>query len=123
MKKPAHISEAEAGVMDAIWQLDGSFTAAELIEKLSVTKEWKQTTIFTFLSRLCGKGLLKNEKSGKVNVYEPLLSKTEYKSFVARDFLDGMHGGSIRNFVATLYENNDLSPEEIEDLKKWFDKR
>lgn len=123
MKKLAHLSEAEAEVMDEIWRLGEEFTAAQLIENLSEVKEWKQTTVFTFLSRLTGKGYLKTKKGGKINIYEPLISKTAYKSLMARDFLCEMHGGSIRNFIAALYESHDLTAEEINDLKEWFDKK
>lgn len=126
MKKtslPSKLSDAEAEVMRAAWGLKGKFTAAELMEKLAATREWKQTTVFTFLSRLEKKGLIENEKSGKVNVYTPRLTENEYKSSMARQFLEKMHGGSVRNFVATLYETDGLSKKEFAELKEWFDKR
>lgn len=123
MSKIQKISESELEVMRVIWASGGPITSAEILQELNKEKDWKPTTIFTFLARLVEKGIIKAEKNGKAKQYFPLMSESEYKRFETRSFLNSVHKGSIKNFIAALYEGDDISKEEIEDLKKWFSQR
>lgn len=97
-------------------------TSTELLEIFSVTKRktWKSQTITTFLTRLIDKGLLYSEKQGRSNVYYASMTHEQYKQLEAQKMLEGLYGGSIKNFLAALYSGNKLKKEEIAELKKWF---
>lgn len=123
MTKVQKISEAEMEVMQVIWRYDDGVTSAEILQQLNKEKSWKPTTVFTFLSRLVEKGVLKAEKRGKSNQYIPLMSENEYRCFEAKSFLNTTYKGSIKSFIAALYEGESISKEEIEELKNWLSKR
>lgn len=123
MTKAQKISEAEMEVMKIIWSHGKGITSGEILQQLNKEKSWKPTTIFTFLSRLVEKGVLKAEKRGKSNLYTPLMSEKEYLCFEAKSFLNSTHRGSIKSFIAALYEGDGISKEEIEELKSWLSKR
>ncbi len=124
MSKIQRMSDAEKEVMQIIWATGGSISSAWLLDELkSQNKDWKPNTVLTFLARLIEKGILTAEKHGRANEYTPLVSEKEYKRFETRSFLDSVYGGSVKKFIAALYEGDDLTTDEIEDLKKWFSQR
>lgn len=123
MKKTTVMSEAEKEVMRIIWASDGPVTSNQILERLPPERNLKITTVLTFLSRLVEKGLLKNKKVGKKNYYYPQMDENEYKRLESRAFLESLHGGSIKSFFAALYDGNEISRKEIEELKKWLEER
>lgn len=56
------MSDAEAEVMRVIWAAEGPVTSQAVLAELNKRKDWKPTTVLTFLSRLTEKGLLRTEK-------------------------------------------------------------
>lgn len=115
------LSETEMKLMEVIWEIGRPVKSNELLtiffEKEG--KEWKGQTIATFLSRLVDKGVLLIEREGRPNTYVPRISFKEYKKMEAQNLLETMYHGSIKSFLATLYDDK-ISPEELEELKKWL---
>jgi Predicted transcriptional regulator len=114
------MSEAEMQVMEVIWNADGNMTSAQIIELLEPTTGWKPSTVWTFLGRLVDKGFLRAEKSGKRSFYSPVMSREEYRQAQTKDFLQVVHGGSIKSFFAALSGGSALNAEELDELKSWF---
>ena len=112
------LSEAELYIMLQFWQ-HGAMKSDQLAA-LVADKEWKPTTLLTFLSRLAAKGMLKTEKQGKSNLYTPLITQGEYRELESRQFLDEMYDGSARDFFVAMVNSNNLSPQDITELKKWL---
>ncbi|MDD2401849.1 MAG: BlaI/MecI/CopY family transcriptional regulator [Clostridia bacterium] len=123
MRKIQEISKSEMEVMQVIWAAEGSVTSAEIQQVLNKGKSWKPTTVLTFLARLAEKGIIETSKKGKSNQYVPLISECEYRQFKTRSFLNSVHKGSIKCFIAALYEGDGISKEEIRELKKWLSQR
>ncbi len=114
------ISEAEKEIMSIIWASGGPVTSHDILEQLPPEREVKVTTVLTFLTRLAAKGLVSVTKKGKQNYYTPLVTEEEYKRFESKSFLRAIHGGSLKSFVAALCDDDEISPEEIEELKRWL---
>lgn len=113
------ISQAEYEIMEIIWAADGEVTRADIMEKIGKDK-WKPTTILTLASRLVDKNVLRVRKEGRTNYYWPRISKDEYKSYQADDFLDQMYGGSVKSLIASLYNNEKIDKADIKELKDWL---
>ena len=122
MKQFQKMSDAEMEIMKEVWACGGLATSAEIQRRLSAARPWKATTILTFLSRLCEKGLLRIEKDGRANSYIPLVSEAEYRQAETRAFLNEVHHGSVKSFFAALADGG-MTAEEVEELKKWFEKK
>ncbi|KOY82833.1 BlaI/MecI/CopY family transcriptional regulator [Lysinibacillus macroides] len=119
MPKFQSLTDTEMEVMQIIWKLNRSVQSSELLTIFS-EKGWKGQTIATFLSRLVDKGLLSVTKGkGRANIYNPRLSFKEYKKWEAQSLLDTMYQGSVKTFLATLYDEK-VTTEELDELKKWF---
>ncbi|NLK51129.1 MAG: BlaI/MecI/CopY family transcriptional regulator [Syntrophomonadaceae bacterium] len=120
MREIQKISESEMEVMQVIWGFEKTLTSAEILQALNQKKDWKPTTVFTFLARLAEKGIITSSKKGKVNQYIPLISESDYRQFETYSFLNTVHKGSVKSFISALYEGDGIKKEEIEELKKWF---
>jgi predicted transcriptional regulator len=118
--KLGKISEAEMEIMKIIWKKNEKVTTAEILEELPKENSWKTTTVMTLISRLIEKGILNVTKVGKLNHYSPRISEEEYKAIQTDNFLEDMHKGSVKNFMATLFNNKKISSKDISDLKDWL---
>mgnify|MGYP002800421023 FL=1 len=79
------------------------------------------STVLTLLSRLEKRGFVRREKKGKINYYYSLADKQEYLKEEGKSVLDRMFGNSLTNFVAALYEGEDMDEEEIKSLQSFID--
>lgn len=113
------ISESEMKVMRLIWDSQRGMTGAEVQEKAE--DDWAITTVLTFLTRLTEKGLLKPVKEGRSKVYYPAVTEEEYKRTQSKQFIDDMYSGSVKSFLAALYEGKKITKKEICDIKDWFE--
>ena len=122
MKKLPRISEAEQQVMKVLWE-ENPITANRIVELLSKRTDWKPKTIKTLINRLLKKNAIDYEKSGREYNYRPLIEETAYMKEESHSFLRRVFGGSIKPMLAAMVENEDLSPEDIEDLKRILDQK
>lgn len=114
------ISDAEYEIMKIIWDEEGEVTTACIIERLGEDNPWKHTTILTLAKRLVDKNVLSVRKEGRVNYYSPTISKDEYKSYQADDFIEDMYDGNVKSLIASLYDNKKIDKEDIKELKDWI---
>jgi BlaI family transcriptional regulator, penicillinase repressor len=111
------ISEAEHQVMKIVWK-DHPIPGMEIISELMKRTDWKPSTIKTFITRLMKKGALGYEKSGRGYSYFPLIEETDFVKNESRLFLKRIFGGSLKPMLATMVENEDISLEDVEELKR-----
>lgn len=119
-EKNIKISDAEMEVMDIIWASDKEVTTNDILSLLPKENSWKLTTVLTLASRLIKKGILKSERRGKINYYTPVMSKEEYKKLQSETFLEEMYSGSVKNFIAAMYNGKKVNKKELQELKDWF---
>lgn len=115
------LSDAELHIMRQFWA--GGPMQSDELAALVKDRNWKNTTLLTFLSRLAAKGMLAVEKRGKSNLYSPLVTKGEYTQSESRAFLDQMHGGSARNFLASLVEGQAITADELDEMRQWLNRQ
>ena len=120
MSTLGRLSEAETEVMQAIWELAGPVTVAQLLVIFDERKQWKTSTLSTILSRLIDKGFLTKSMKGKVNFYEVVLTFQEYQKRETQNLLTNLYSGNVKSFVAALVDDEIVSREDIDELKRWF---
>ena len=118
-KGPGRLSETELEVMREIWGMAAPVTVSGVLEIFSVRRGWKTSTLSTIMDRLIEKGYLTKTLHGKANIYKPLFSEEEHKEYETKLFLNDVHGGSVKSFIAALSDTT-LSPDEIAEIRKWF---
>lgn len=116
------ISGAEMEIMKIIWNYENPLTSKQIMSFIP-NNQWKTTTILTLLSRLVEKGFLKSERQGRNYLYSYIISDKEYKKRCSKKFINEFYQGSFKNFFATLYADNEISQEDLEELRDMLNKR
>ncbi|MFS0647424.1 BlaI/MecI/CopY family transcriptional regulator [Siminovitchia sp. 179-K 8D1 HS] len=122
MKEIPQISEAEYEVMKIVWKYE-PISTPEVVEKVSKKIDWKPNTIQTMLSRLVKKKALQTRKQGRVFVYTSLIGEHEYVEQTSKKFLKQFFDGTLNSMVLNFIENDQLSKDEISELKKILSER
>lgn len=117
------LPDTEFMVMKAIWHSEDPVTTMNISKHLNSEIHWKPQTLLTILARLTEKGFLSSERHGRERHYKALISETEYLDIETGNFLDRYAGNSIGNLVKALCADNDLSDDDITELKKLFLKK
>jgi BlaI family penicillinase repressor len=119
---PPRISDAEWIVMKVLWN-SVPLTANEVVEALESTTDWKPKTIMTLLNRLMKKGALDFEKEGRAYRYFPRVREADCVRAETRSFLERVYGGALKPMLAHFLEEERLSEQEIDDLKRLLDRK
>ncbi len=115
-----NISEAEWKVMECLWG-KSNLTLKEIAESLKDT-DWSYTTIRTLVTRLLEKGVVGADKSSSSNFrYFPIAPEKECRVQETKSFLTRVFDGSVAMMLSTLVKQEELSKEEISELKKIID--
>lgn len=104
--------------MEVVWAHAGPVTANEIVAKLESTTDWKDKTIKTMLNRLVKKGALDYEAEGKRYLYKPKVARDECVRGQTRSFLSRVFGGATGAALIHFVEEHDLTPAELEQLRR-----
>lgn len=122
MKKIPAISEAEYQVMKIIWA-NAPISTNEVINLLSKISSWSPKTIQTLLSRLVKKGVLNYTKQSRTFIYTFQVNEEDYLAQESNSFLDRFYNGTLNSMVLNFLDQNKLSKEDINDLKRILEER
>ena len=109
----AGLGVVESKFADIIWSNE-PVTSSEIVKLAEKELDWKKSTTFTVLRRLCEKGIFINNKGTVTS----LISKQEFYSLQSEKFVDDTFGGSLPAFIAAFSKRKKLSRAEIEELRK-----
>ena len=106
----------EAHFADIGWK-NAPVSTKALVELCSRELEWKRTTTYTVLKKLCERGIFKTENS-TVTV---LISKNEFHAMQGEKFVDVAFGGSLPAFIAAFASRKKLSEGELDEIRRMID--
>ena len=118
----ANLPDTELEVLACLWQA-GRATAREVREAMRGYRPMTHGAMATILKRLEGKGLLSRRKGpvGKAFVYEPTQCPEPTYRRLMRDLRDRVFGGSGVTMVASLFETQPPTAEELDTLQRLLD--
>lgn len=119
-KEPIQVSDAEWDVMDAIWTEPGQ-AAGRIIELVQLNRDWNHRTIRTLLRRLVEKGAVEVEVDGAKHFYRATIDRDSCVRSAAQSLSQKFFSGSVRSLLLHLVEHQDLSAEEIDELRTRLD--
>jgi len=122
MNKTPRISEAEWQIMKIIWS-QSPITAAQIIDALDGQYDWKPKTVRALLSRLLNKEAIGFDKQGRTYAYYPLVSEEDCVKSESQSFLKRVYGGAINVMFASFLQEQDLTKDDIEELKRILEKK
>ena len=110
------MGEAESRFAEIIWNNE-PLSSGQLAKLAEGELNWKKTTSFTVLKRLCDRGIFQNE-GGTVT---SKLSREEYYARHSQRYVAETFGGSLPAFLAAFSSRKKLSNQELDALKKLID--
>lgn len=106
------LGEMEQKFAELIWA-HAPMTTRRLVELAAEDFEWKRTTTYTMLKRLCERGLFEMRDS-QVQVR---VTQEEFQAAQGEQFLSEHFGGSLPRFLAAFTRRNKLSDKEIDEIE------
>lgn len=122
MEHISKISDSEWEIMKVIWK-EPNCTAQFIIGQLKDTQKWKPKTIKTLISRLIDKNIIGFEQFGREYKYYSLVNEDECRKAESESFLHKVYSGSLKSMLLNFIEEENLSKEDIEDLKSILNER
>ena len=110
--KQFKLGEIEIAFAEIIWN-NAPVTSGELVKLCEEHLEWKKSTTYTMLKRLCQREIFEND-NGTVKV---LISKEDFKAAQSEEFIEETFGGSLPMFLTAFTKRNKLTAKEIEEIK------
>ena len=106
----------EARFADIVWENE-PLTTKELVALCEKELNWKRTTTYTVLKKLCERGIFKTENS----IVTSLISKKEFCAIQSENFVDETFAGSLPAFIAAFSSRKKPTAKELEEIKKMID--
>ena len=114
--KDLQMGVIESRFADIIWQNE-PISSSDLAKRSEELLNWKKTTSYTVLKRLCDKGIFQNIKG----VVTSLISKQEFSSMQSEKFIEDTFDGSLPAFLAAFTARKNLTAEEVAHLRRIID--
>ena len=108
-----HINESEYRFMEILWE-EAPVNSMELVRICAERLDWKKSTTYTVIRKLCQKQAVKNEDA----VVCPLVTRDCIQKQESNDFLNKKFGGSLPSFINAYLKDKKLTKDEAEKLKK-----
>lgn len=107
------LGEVERQFAEIIWEKE-PLSSGELVTLCAKELDWKKSTTYTVLKRVCERGLFQNA-DGTVT---SLVSREEFFGKQSEQFVEETFDGSLPSFVAAFTSQKKLSEEEIRELEE-----
>lgn len=102
----------EAKFADLVWQR-APLTTRELVSECEKEFNWKRTTTYTVLKKLCDKGLFKTENS----IITSLISRKEFYAIQSERFVEDAFDGSLPAFIAAFASRKKPDKRELDRIR------
>ena len=110
------LGEIEKQFAELIWSKE-PVSSGELVKLAEQQLNWKKSTTYTVLRRLCQRGIFQNS-GGTVTA---LVSREEFDSFQSKKFVEETFCGSLPAFFAAFTKRKNISPEELAQIRRLID--
>ena len=110
------LGEVEAAFASIIWDNE-PLPSSRLVELCAQKLDWKKSTTYTVLHRLCERGIFQNE-GGTVT---SRISREDFAARRSEEFVEEAFDGSLPQFLAAFTRRKKLGREEIDELQRLID--
>ena len=114
--KDMKLGAIETRFAEIIWENE-PLTTNQLIKLCAEELEWKRTTTYTVLKKLCDKGIFRTENS----LVTAVISKQEFEGMQSEQFVEETFKGSLPAFLTAFNSRKKLSNADIDEIQKLID--
>ncbi len=106
----------EARFADIIWEHQ-PLASSELVRLSLEELNWKKSTTYTVLRRLCDRGIFVNDNS----TIKALISREEFYAKQSAEFVEDSFKGSLPAFLAAFSKSKSLTKEDVDEIRRMID--
>ena len=108
-----NLTPAEEKLAALVWR-GAPITSPDLVALAQREMQWKKSTTYTVLKKLCDKGVFRNENT----IVSILLTQDELIAHQSRHYIEDTFGGSLPKFFTSFIGGRKLTPEQAAELKR-----
>lgn len=110
------LGAVETRFAELIWSY-APISSGALVKLCQQELEWKKSTTYTVLKKLCEQGIFQNE-GGMVTA---IVSREEFYAMESEKFVEETFQGSLPAFLAAFTARKSLSEKEIAEIRRMID--
>ena len=111
------LGAVESRFADLIWE-NAPLSSSQLAKLAEGELNWKKTTSFTVLKRLCERGIFQNVSG----IVTSVISREEFFARHSEAYVQETFGGSLPAFMAAFSTRKKLTDKEIDEMKMLIEK-
>ncbi len=113
------LTDAEWSVMEMLWGQE-NMSLKELTQALQPINGWNKNTVYTYLTRMEGKGLVSIDRT-QARPYSAAVSREACARQERDDLLTKVYGGATGDLIAAFLKESKISQKEIARLRSMLD--
>lgn len=102
----------ETRFAELIWK-NAPIASGELVKLCLAELEWKKSTTYTVLKKLCEQGIFQNDGG----VVTALISRDDFYALQSEKFVEENFHGSLPAFLAAFTARKQLSEKELTEIR------
>jgi len=116
-KKSITLTEAELRLMKLLWQR-GESAVGDLVAAMPDEDPLAYNSVLTTIRILEKKGYVSHRQQGRAFIYRPSVAQDEAGKSEVRHILQRFFGNSREKLLLSLLGDEEITPDELERLKK-----
>jgi predicted transcriptional regulator len=112
------LTDQQLAVMKALWEVGEGGVGEILAIMARDGSDLAPTTVATMLQRLSKQGWVKHRSRGRYFVYRAKVGRQEAAKGVLERVVQSFFGGKVSALTAQLLESEQLTPDDLAELRK-----
>ena len=115
------LTDGEARVMAVLWQTPAA-TVAEVVTALHERYALTYSTVQTLLRILEQKGYVTHDKVGRAFVFRAVVDEGQARRRALKHLISRLFNGSPSLLVSNVLDDDQIDPQELEQLKRLIER-
>ncbi len=116
------LGDLQRAAIEIVWQKGGA-TVNEVRDELARKGPLAYTTVLSVMQKLEKRGWLRHRRRGRQYLYEPTRSRDQAGAHSLRHFIRQVFGGNRLLLFESLLREEDLTADELAELRRRIDER
>ncbi len=121
-KAPHGLTGAEWVILKVVWEHEPC-AAGTVQEALAATHNWAYSTVKTTMDRMVAKGILATQAVRNLTLFSARLTRPEAQRGELKRLIQRAFDGALTPLIHFLVEEEDLTADEIAELRKLINRR
>lgn len=114
--KNYRLGEVESRFAQIVWR-EAPIPSPELVKICEKELNWKKSTTYTVLRKLCERGIFKNEDT----IVKVVMTREEYDAALGAEFIEESFNSSLPAFISAFVSGKKLTKEEADEIRRIID--